>query len=59
VSRHHATLTKKGDDEFTITCKGANPIVLNDDSEISAGDSASVKPGDKVTICSYELMIQQ
>jgi pSer/pThr/pTyr-binding forkhead associated (FHA) protein len=57
VSRHHATLTKNGDD-YTITCKGANPIMLNDDREISATESAGVKPGDKITICSYELMIQ-
>jgi pSer/pThr/pTyr-binding forkhead associated (FHA) protein len=58
VSRHHATLNRNGDGDFTITCKGANPIVLNDDREIAAGEGSSVKPGDKITICSYELMIQ-
>jgi hypothetical protein len=58
VSRHHATLARNGDGEFTITCKGANPIMLNDDREISAGEDAGVKPGDKITICSYELLIQ-
>jgi pSer/pThr/pTyr-binding forkhead associated (FHA) protein len=58
VSRHHATLNRNGDGDFTITCKGANPITLNDDREISAGENAGVKPGDKITICSYELMIQ-
>jgi len=57
VSRQHAVLSKHGE-EFTITCKGANPITINDDREISAGESASVKPGDKLTLCTYELMIQ-
>lgn len=57
VSRQHATLAKQGD-EYTVTCKGANPIVINDGREISAGESASLKPGDKVTICGYELTIQ-
>jgi FHA domain-containing protein len=57
ISRQHGVLRKQGD-EFTITCKGANPITINDDKEISAGESAPVKPGDKLTLCSYELMIQ-
>ena len=56
VSRQHAALAKTGD-EYTITCKGANPIVINHGPEISPGESASVKPGDKITICSYELSI--
>jgi FHA domain/FhaA, N-terminal domain len=57
VSRQHATLSKHGD-EYTVICKGANPIVLNDGREVSAGESAIMKPGDKVTVCSYELTIQ-
>ena len=57
VSRQHATLAKKGD-EFTLTCKGANPIVVNDDREVAAGESVAVKPGDKITVSSYELMLQ-
>jgi len=57
VSRQHAVLSKQGE-EFTITCKGANPITINDDREISAGESAPVKPGDKLTLSTYELMIQ-
>ena len=57
VSRQHATLAKQGD-EYTVTCKGANPIVIDDGREISAGESASVKPGDKIAISSYELTIQ-
>ena len=56
VSRQHATLARQGD-EYTVTCKGANPIGINDGREIAAGDSASVKPGDKITVCSYELTI--
>lgn len=57
VSRTHATLTKNGD-QYTVTCLGANAIVLNDDREIPSNESAPVKPGDKITICSYELVIQ-
>lgn len=57
VSRQHATLVKKGD-EYTITCKGANPIVVNNDREVPAGESVAVKPGDKITVSSYELILQ-
>lgn len=57
VSRQHATLTKHGD-EYIVTCKGANPIVIDDGKEILAGESASVKPGEKIAISSYELTIQ-
>jgi hypothetical protein len=57
VSRQHATLAKHGD-EFTVTCKGANPIVINEGNEVSAGQSATVKAGDKILVCSYELCIQ-
>ena len=57
VSRQHATLAKQGD-EYTVTCKGANPIIINDGREVLAGDSASVKPGDRIKVCSYELTIQ-
>ncbi|HSB11130.1 MAG TPA: FhaA domain-containing protein [Blastocatellia bacterium] len=56
VSRQHATLSKIGN-EYTLTCKGANPVVVNDEREISAGDSATVKSGDKITVCSYELTV--
>lgn len=57
VSRRHATLAKKGD-EYTLTCNGANPIVVNDEREVSAGETAIVKARDKITVCSYELVIQ-
>src|SRR5438067_1811358 len=48
VSRQHATLTRKGE-EYELTCKGANPVVVNDGPEISPGGSTTVKPGDKIT----------
>ena len=57
VSRQHASLSKQSD-EYTVTCKGANPIVINEGREILPGESAAVKPGDKITVCSYELTIQ-
>jgi len=57
VSRQHATLNKNGDD-YTLTCKGANPIGINDEREVAVGESSSVKPGDKINVCSYELVIQ-
>jgi hypothetical protein len=57
VSRLHASLAKNGD-EYTVTCKGANPIIINENREVSAGQSASVKTGDKILVCSYELCIQ-
>jgi hypothetical protein len=57
VSRQHAVLSKNGE-EYTLTCKGANPVVIDDGREVSAGESATVKPGEKITICSYELTIQ-
>jgi hypothetical protein len=57
VSRQHAVLKKNGD-EYTLTCKGANPVVINDAREVPAGESATVKPGDRITVCSYELTVQ-
>jgi hypothetical protein len=57
VSRQHAALKKQGD-EYTVTCKGANPIVISDGREVSAGESATLKPGDTITVCSYELTLQ-
>ena len=57
ISRQHAALSKQGE-EYTVTCKGANPIVINDGREISSGESAPLKPGDKITVCSYDLTIQ-
>lgn len=58
VSRKHATLSKKDDTVFVITCHGANPVVLGDRRELPSGESAEVRPGEKIAICSYELVIQ-
>ena len=57
VSRQNATLKKSGD-QYTLTCKGANAITINDEKEILNNESADVKPGDKIGICSYELAVQ-
>lgn len=56
VSRQHATLSKKGD-EYTLACKGANPISINDEREVATGESAELKPGDRIAVSSYELVI--
>ena len=58
VSRKHATITKRSSGEFSITCHGANPILLDPGREVAANQTADVKPGDKIIICSYELVIQ-
>ena len=56
VSRKHATISKKADGEFSITCHGANPILVGD-REITVDETAEVRPGDKISICSYEIVI--
>jgi FHA domain-containing protein len=58
VSRQHAAIKKDNDGSYSLTCKGANSIMVNDEKEILTGESATVKPGDKISICSYELVIQ-
>lgn len=58
VSRKHATLTRR-DATFTIACHGANPVVIEGSREIPAGESAEVHPGEKIVVCSYELVIEQ
>jgi len=57
ISRKHATLAKNGGGEFTVTCHGANAIVIGGTREVTAGESSPVKPGDTIGICSYELTI--
>jgi hypothetical protein len=57
ISRKHATLAMNGDGAFTLTCHGANPIVLDSGIEVPAGESTSLKSGDKISICTYELTI--
>jgi hypothetical protein len=56
VSRKHATVSKRADGEFSITCHGANPILVGD-RELAADETVAVKPGDKISICSYEIVI--
>jgi hypothetical protein len=58
ISRTHARLKKTGEGVFTVTCSGANPVVLDGGREIASGESANLKIGDRIVICSYELMIQ-
>lgn len=58
ISRTHARLKKTGEGEFQVTCSGANPIIVNGGREINNGESAAIKSGDKITICSYELVIR-
>ena len=59
ISRVHARLKKTGDGEYEVTCTGANPILLDDGRELAKDESAALKPGEKVTICSYELAVQK
>ena len=40
-------IAKNGDGEFTLTCKGANSILVNDEKEVFTNDSAAVKPGSR------------
>lgn len=58
VSRKHASLSRSDDGTFTITCHGANPVQIGDGRELPAGESSEVKAGEKISICSYELVIQ-
>jgi hypothetical protein len=58
ISRQHAVITRNADAGFTLTCKGANSILVNGEKEILTGESAPIKAGDKISICSYELVIQ-
>jgi hypothetical protein len=57
VSRRHATIIKRGDGLFTITCHSPNPITLPDGRELYKDESAELRPGDKISICSFELVI--
>ncbi len=58
VSRTHARLKKTGDGTFALTCTGANPIVLDGGRELAKDETAELKTGDKLAICSYEMVIQ-
>jgi hypothetical protein len=58
ISRTHARLKKTGEGQFLVTCSGANPLVLDGGREIGSGESADVKAGEQIVICSYEIVIQ-
>jgi hypothetical protein len=58
VSRKHVTVNRTGDGSFTLTCHGANPVVLEGGREVSAGETIEIRSGDKLTLCSFELVIQ-
>jgi len=58
ISRTHARLKKIGEGEFVVTCSGANSIGLDGGREIASGESANLKTGEKIVICSYELAIK-
>jgi len=53
VSRHHATLELQGE-QFLVTCEGLNSIFV-DSTEVLTGETAVVRPGQRVAICSYFL----
>jgi len=56
VSRHHATLEHQGE-QFLVTCEGRNSIFV-DSTEVLTGETAVVRPGQHVSICSYVLTPQ-
>lgn len=56
VSRQHATLEQQGQ-TFLITCEGRNSIFV-DSTEVLTGETAAVRPGQRVSICSYVLTPQ-
>jgi predicted component of type VI protein secretion system len=58
VSRKHATISKRADGVFSVTCHGANPIVVDGAREIAVKETGDVKPGERIAICSYELVLQ-
>jgi hypothetical protein len=56
VSRHHATLEQQGA-QFLVTCEGRNSIFV-DTTEVLTGETAVVRPGQRIAICSYILIPQ-
>jgi hypothetical protein len=56
VSRHHATLERQND-QFLVTCEGRNSIFV-DSTEVLTGETAVVRPGQRIAICSYLLTPQ-
>ena len=58
ISRKHATLSKSKEGGYTITCHGANSIIIAGSREVACGESATVLPGERIEICSYAIVIQ-
>jgi hypothetical protein len=56
VSRHHATLEQQGA-QFLVTCEGRNSIFV-DSTEVLTGETAVVRPGQRIAVCSYVLTPQ-
>jgi hypothetical protein len=56
VSRHHASLEQQGA-QFLVTCEGRNSIFV-DATEVLTGETAVVKPGQRIGVCSYILIPQ-
>jgi hypothetical protein len=56
VSRHHATLEQQGS-QFLVTCEGRNSIFV-DSTEVLTGETAVVRPGQRISVCSYVLTPQ-
>ena len=56
VSRHHASLEQQGG-QFLVTCEGRNSIFV-DATEVLTGETAVVKPGQRIGVCSYILIPQ-
>lgn len=58
ISRTHARLRRQETGDYRVTCSGANPILLGGGRELAKDETATLKTGDKITICSYELVIR-
>lgn len=56
ISREHATLEQQGG-TFLVTCEGRNSIFV-DSTEVLTGETAAVRPGQRISICSYVLTPQ-
>jgi len=61
VSRKHATLARQPNGDYSITCHGANSIMLTAGDgfrEVTTGETAEVKPDEPITISTYELRVK-
>jgi hypothetical protein len=63
VSRKHATLSRRPDGSYAITCHGANSITLEgvdgrNPQEVATGETAEVAPDQPITISTFELRVK-